>query len=119
MREDASSLLIQCVPVGAAGLTCTMLFALLLYFGFCPATLAPWNDPVPSGGGMARMTDGLLEKGGPSLLDLFWSKLSDGRTSLLYLEGAKPPGRLGRDEARALEPSKLFSVHSSPDGLSS
>lgn len=57
---------------------------------------------------MARMADGLLEKGGPSLLDLFWSKLSDGRTSLLYLEGANPPGRLVRDEARALEPSNSF-----------
>lgn len=30
-----------CALIGAAGLVCTMMCALLLYFGFCPATLAP------------------------------------------------------------------------------
>lgn len=72
-------------------------------FWLLPCDVSTVNGPVPSGEGVARMAD-FSKKGGPSLLDFFWSKLSDGRTSLLlHLDGARPPGRLVRVEDRAFE----------------
>lgn len=72
----------------------------------CDVGYRQWPRPVRRG----RGPDGglLEEKGGPTLLDFFWSKLRDGRTSLSHLEGLRPTGRLVRDEARAFEPSNSF-----------
>lgn len=53
---------VPCLLVGAAGLTCTMLCALLPYFGFCPATLDTVNVPVPTGEVVGRVAD-VFEKG--------------------------------------------------------
>lgn len=63
---------------------CCVCSASFPYFGFCPATLdiREWTRPVRRG------RSRLVEKGGPSQLGFFWSKLSDGCTSLsCHLQG--------------------------------